>query len=119
MRPPVPMTPTRSVSLAPRTRVEARAVSPPAIRKVRRSRWCVMESILAGQGQRGKWQDRDSPYGKYSRSGDVHRAQNPRLRLVEDRGLRVRTTGGGARYAGHGFSLHGGPDRLRAWVGGQ
>lgn len=47
MRPPAPMTPTRSVSLAPRTRVEARAVIPVATMKVRRFIGVVMASILA------------------------------------------------------------------------
>jgi len=42
MRPPAPMTPRRSRSFAPKTLVEARAVSPPAIRKVRRSGVYVM-----------------------------------------------------------------------------
>ena len=36
MRPPAPMTPMRRVSFAPSTLVEARAVSPLAIRKLRR-----------------------------------------------------------------------------------
>src|ERR1700677_327224 len=36
MRPPAPMTPTRRMSFAPRTLVEARAVSPLAMRKLRR-----------------------------------------------------------------------------------
>ena len=36
MRPPAPMTPTRSVSFAPSTRVEASAVSPLAMMKLRR-----------------------------------------------------------------------------------
>src|ERR1700722_16476587 len=36
MRPPAPMTPRRTVSFAPSTRVEASAVSPLAMRKLRR-----------------------------------------------------------------------------------
>src|SRR5690349_22628771 len=54
MRPPAPMTPTRSVSLAPRTRVDARAVSPVPMMKVRRSSWYVMASMLAGREGQGK-----------------------------------------------------------------
>jgi hypothetical protein len=53
MRPPAPMTPTRSVSLAPRTRVEARAVIPVAMMKWRRFIGVDMASIL-GQ-ENGKW----------------------------------------------------------------
>src|SRR5246127_1208358 len=51
MRPPAPITPTRRVSFAPRTRVDARAVSPPAMIKLRRSSRYVMASILAGGDQ--------------------------------------------------------------------
>src|SRR5690348_6590961 len=57
MRPPAPMTPTRRVSFAPRTRVDARAVNPPAMRKLRRSSWCCMASILATRGSGGKYGD--------------------------------------------------------------
>jgi hypothetical protein len=54
MRPPAPMTPTRRVSLAPRTRVEARAVIPVATMKVRRFIGVDMASILAERGRGGK-----------------------------------------------------------------
>src|SRR5215475_15342361 len=54
MRPPAPMTPTRSASLAPRIRVEARAVSPLAIIKLRRVGGFCMRHILAARSQRGK-----------------------------------------------------------------
>ena len=52
MRPPAPMTPTRIVSLAPSTLVEASAVSPVAMRKLRRSmHWTIMimlRSVILG-----------------------------------------------------------------------
>ena len=51
MRPPAPMTPMRSVSLAPRTRVEARAVNPVAMMKLRRFMEVDMASILAERGR--------------------------------------------------------------------
>src|SRR5580704_9242304 len=54
MRPPAPSTPMRKVSFAPSTRVDANAVSPPAIRKLRRSGGYFMPPILAIPSQRGK-----------------------------------------------------------------
>ena len=41
MRPPAPMTPRRRVSLAPSTLVEARAVNPLAMIKLRRFKFAV------------------------------------------------------------------------------
>src|SRR5260221_4837190 len=63
MRPPAPITPTRRVSLAQRTRVDARAVSPPAMIKLRRLSWCCMASILAGRAKREKWRRFDFSRG--------------------------------------------------------
>jgi hypothetical protein len=48
----------RRVSLAPRIRVEARAVRPLAMRKLRRVGFC-MADILASYGQGGKRLDAD------------------------------------------------------------
>src|ERR1700676_4717275 len=59
MRPPAPRTPMRKVSLAPSTRLDARAVSPPAIRKLRRFGGYCMPTILAIPAQRGKRPDPD------------------------------------------------------------
>src|SRR5271167_1163341 len=57
MRPPAPSTPIRKVSFAPSTRVDARAVSPPAIRKLRRFGGYSIAPILPSRAERGKWLD--------------------------------------------------------------
>jgi len=51
MRCPAPITPMRRVSLAPKTRVEASALSPLAMMKLRRFMEVDMASILAERGR--------------------------------------------------------------------
>src|SRR5579871_245442 len=51
MRPPAPITPIRSRSFAPHDFVEASAVSPPAMRKLRRLSWFVMTLLSICQSR--------------------------------------------------------------------
>src|SRR5258706_15949905 len=88
MRPPAPRTPMRRVSLAPRTRVEARAVSPLAMIKLRRLSWCGMASILAGRGggeKRGKLLAENVHPRQAEKNGGNARGRDPSRKYPPER----------------------------------